>query len=377
MANTSASSARTPGKGSQQDCDPLELRLDPQNPRLRPEERGSSQPELRGIMIERFKAEELAESIIAGGFYAFDPIVAYREKDQVTIREGNRRVATIQLLLEPELAPERHQDRWRELSKQCAPHRASIATVGVTVYPSRDDIDITAYIGFRHVTGVLKWPALEKARFIADLVEGGMSYGEIAKRTGSYPRHVERHCVAYRLVQQALDSGIPGASSMENRFGVLLRALQSSDIVGFLGVSYSGEPDQATQPVPQDHWDNFREFVVWTFGTEDHAAVLSDSRDLTKWGTILQSGRALTYLRNADRPDFARAWFRCGGQEASLAESLYAAADRLQESVPLAGEHKESDDVKEAVQLCASFLVQILRHFPDIRQRYGVSADDD
>jgi ParB-like chromosome segregation protein Spo0J len=92
--------------------------------------------------------------------------------------------------------------------------RATIEQIEVIVYGDRDAADVAAYIGFRHVTGVLKWPSLEKAKYIARLVEDhGWTYERIAERLGSYPRHVERHYVAYRLVRQVSEEEIPGRTN--------------------------------------------------------------------------------------------------------------------------------------------------------------------
>jgi hypothetical protein len=97
---------------------PLDVELDPYNPRLTLEEEGSSQAALLEIMIKRFKIEELAESILASGFNPFDPIVAWSHDDRLTVLEGNRRVAAMQLLLEPQRAPTAYERRWTALSER-------------------------------------------------------------------------------------------------------------------------------------------------------------------------------------------------------------------------------------------------------------------
>ena len=70
---------------------PLDLRLDPFNPRLSRDEEGSGQEKLLEIMLRRFRLEELADSIIAIGFQPFDPIIVTREKGKLVVLEGNRR----------------------------------------------------------------------------------------------------------------------------------------------------------------------------------------------------------------------------------------------------------------------------------------------
>jgi len=352
--------------------------LDPYNPRLTAEEKGASPRELLRILIEKFKIEELAESIIATGYRPFDPLIGFEKNGEITVLEGNRRVAAVKLLLNPELAPEKYLSRWQELSRELSPQfRDQMQELTVTVYPGRDDADVTAYIGFRHVTGVLTWPAYEKAGFIAQMVEGGQTYESIADRLGSYPAHVERHYVAYQLVKQAIEEGIPGAENMSKLFGVLLRALQSANISKFLGVTFPKNPRRSRRPVTAAKLEALTEFVRWTFGTPDHARVMPDSRQLTKWGTILHSPVAVRYLRSARKPDFDRAWFKSGGQSETLVESLHAAADRLEESLPLlTPQHSADPDITEGVRRCSLFTLKILRYFPEVRTTYGIPDTD-
>lgn len=353
--------------------EPLKLELDPRNPRLSTEEEGSAQSQLLKIMIERFKVEELAESIIASGFMDFDPLIGCEHNSKVTILEGNRRLAAVQLLLKPSLAPGRYRGSWEELSKRVSQgHRDRMSRLSVNVCKDRAAADVTAYIGFRHVTGVLQWPALEKASFIARLIGDGWSYNLIAERLGTYPRHVERHYVAYQIVVQASQEGTETRGLRVRSFGVLMRALQADGVREFLGVTYPGNPKKSKEPVPKQKLDNLRLFVEWTFGTEDKSPVVRDSRLLTKWGRILRSPGAVSYLKRTPTPDFDRAYFRSGGQAESLVESLGIAADRLEESVPLIPDHRKNADIEAEVKRCTSFIIQILRHFPGISKRYGL-----
>lgn len=352
---------------------PLDMLMDPNNPRLRREEQGSGQARLLEIMIERFKIEELAESIVTSGFAEFDPIIGCEEDGAVCVLEGNRRLAALKLLLKPDIAPEAGRETWDRLSGRLSEEvRAQIERVNVRVFPDRYLASVKAYIGFRHVTGVLQWPPLEKAAYIADLIETeGWTYAEIANRLGSYPRHVERHYVAHQVVRQALYLEVEGATKMRDSFGVLMRALQAGGVREFIGVEYPSDPSASKQPVPEDKADNLTSFVRWTFGTEDVAPVLRDSRNLTKWGSILSSTEAVGYMRRTAKPEFDRAWLKCGGQAESVSEALYTAADRLEESVPLVSELVDEDEVKGGVRECTRFLAQILRHFPEIGDQYG------
>lgn len=356
---------------------PLEIRLDPNNPRLSAEEEGSDPAQLIKIMIDRFKIEELAESIIQSGYQAFDPVVGFRDNGFVVVKEGNRRVAVLKLLLNPDLAPERNRPRWRELSDAfSAEHRAEIEEIEIQVFDDQADVNLSTYMGFRHVTGILKWPALEKAGFIATLVGEGWDYTRIAKSLGSYPRHMERHYVAFRVVEQAKEFEIPGAEIMSQRFGVLLRALQTPGIRDYIGVDYPDDQAASLEPVPHERQEEFRSFVRWTFGTDEEGPIIKDSRQLSAWGKILASEPALAYLRRSRNPTFDRAWFKSGGQSDSVSDSLFTAADHLEEVVALVSELNEDENVIAGVQACARFFGQILVHFPAIGDEYGFNLPD-
>ena len=283
-------------------------------------------------------------------------------------------MATAKLLLSPALAPEKYREKWQAYSSRLAAHfLPSIQSLAVHVYATREEVSVASYIGYRHVTGVLTWPALEKAKYIASLVERfEWSYEEIAERLGTSRSNVERHYVAFQVVRQAAEWGLPGVDNMEQTFGVLVRALQASGVAEFLGVTYPNDPDKSKHPVQSKHKDNFGRFVEWTFGTEEKKRVLPESRDLTKWGKILKSANAVAYLKRTPEPEFERAWLKSGGREESVAEALFVAADRLEESVPLVVEFKDSKEVQDAVSQCTSFLTQILAHFPGVRKQFGV-----
>lgn len=326
-----------------------ELFLDPLNPRLRKDEENADQATLIEIMLRRFKIEEVAESILAAGWLDQDPLIAVQEDGETRVVEGNRRLTAVKLLLNPSLASSPRLQRWSTLASELdAQAKASIERLRVRVYPSRDDPEVSSYIGFRHVTGVLPWPAMEKASYIARLAGRGASYRELAEKLGSYPSHMIRHHVAFQMVEQAEQWGLAGAREMGDAFGVLLRALQTEGVRAFLDLKSSEEPTGNTRPIAEERRENFTEFILWTFGAKDRARVLPESRELTKWSKILQSPAALSYLRNAQDPNFNRAWARSGGESESVANALWRAAYLLADVVPLIDRHGKDPAVIDA-----------------------------
>ena len=195
------------------------------------------------------------------------------------------------------------------------------------------------------------------------------SYEQIADRIGSYAKHVERHYIAYRMVRQAQASELPGYQYI--KFGVLMRALQTRGVSEFLGVTYPNDPEKSRSPIPRRKTTPFAQFISWAFGTDQTESVLGDSRNLSKFGQILSSPEAIRYLRTASTPRLDRAWQKSGGEHESLLDSLWAAADMLEEAVPTAPDYKDNVDVRSAVEKCVRLTGLILRDFEDIRKKYA------
>lgn len=352
-----------------EEVNPLDVLLDPNNPRLPAMDRGSDQSRLLEIMITRFKVEEVAESIIAEGYVALDPVLVWKEGGNTYVREGNRRIAAVQLLLDPSKAPPRQKEAWDQRSRDAAPVADTFRKIGVKVVPDPATADVLAYIGFRHVSGNLQWPPFEKAEHIARLIEETrLSYRDAARRIGSRADAVERHYVAYRLIEQAKRQGLEGTDKIQ--FGTLMRALNSGGVRRFLGVEYPGDARQSKKPVSANKVKHLGEFVRWTFGTEESAPVLEDSRQLTDWGRILESASALSYMRNTAQPRFSRAFYKCGAEGPSVEEAMATAADRMEEALPHVREHKGDKGLEREVGRCANMMSQILDYFPNVQDEY-------
>jgi len=328
-------------------------------------------------MLEQFSIDEIAESICSAGFLPLDPFIGYQEQNKTYMLEGNRRLATIKLLLQPELTPPRFARAWDAFRGRLRPEcKAAMKKINVLVYKDRRDATVLSYVGFRHVNGVLPWQAEEKAAFIANLLEDKnlrWSYDEVARKIGSKRAYVEKLYVAHRLIEQATDEEVPGTARMRSAFGVLTRALQSPGVVKFLGVEFPNDPKKSSRPCTKPKRD-LEDFVRWTFGTEDVKPVVEDSRDLTKWGQALESQESVRYLRTAKDPRFERAYAKSGGLREGLIDALLAASDYLAEAVPLVRQHKGEEDVQRGVGRCADYLAQILVHFPSIAEQQGLEV---
>ncbi len=105
---------------------PLDVDLDPHNPRLSAGKRGATQPELLKVLVDAFKVEDVAVSIATSGYLPFEALVGFRRGSKVVVREGNRRIAALKVLLK------RISETKRETERQTSHQGLSSGTYRLT-----------------------------------------------------------------------------------------------------------------------------------------------------------------------------------------------------------------------------------------------------
>jgi hypothetical protein len=341
------------------------LRLDSRNPRLKEGMENASQAELLGELAREYELQDLGRSIADNGYFSEEPLVAVKDKSgrTWTIVEGNRRLAALQLLENPSAAPRDLRNQWQDLADN---KTKRVTIVPILEYDYRNEV--TPYLGFRHITGVMQWRPYQKARYISQLVEENeLTFMQIARIIGSRVPTVRGHYIAYTLARQARDQMDVDTTLAEEAFGVLRRSLSDPNIRTFIGLELDKSERELAKPVPRKKAEDVKEFFEWAFGTEDQKPALKDSRDLTKLGTVMASARALDVLRSSNDLDYA--FEISGGEERKLLENLNAASYNLDQALPLSIRHKQSKDVVVALVRCRDTLWEILKNFPSVANR--------
>ena len=158
------------------------LHLDPKNPRLGRETSARAPREIVQYLFDHDKAIEVAKSIAARGYFPNEPLLGIKEGDQITIVEGNRRLAALKALREPGLVEGPYQRQLERLAKQMEDLN-DIVRVPVTVAPSRRSTD--RQIAGRHIgTPVLAWEAENRASFILDKLAEGYTNNQLLDQLG-------------------------------------------------------------------------------------------------------------------------------------------------------------------------------------------------
>ncbi|MDA1013394.1 MAG: hypothetical protein O3A00_02950 [Planctomycetota bacterium] len=347
------------------------LYLDPLNPRLG--RRNVSPTTAQSAILDQMKdwtLDELAISFIENGFWTQEALIVIQEElygqERLVVVEGNRRLAALKFLKDATegRSPSR---RWDEIV-------ASVGKIDPTLFSKvpliradhRDDV--TAFLGFRHVTGIKQWNPAEKAEYIARLIdEKGMSYQEVMRKIGSKTEPVRRNYIAYRVLLQLedLDEEV-SLEHIEEKFSVLFLSLRESGIQRFLNINIRAEPEEAKQPIPEDKFPNLVDFAKWMFGTNTDEPLFTDSRNVGRFATVLGSREAVAYLRSTDDPDFEMAVRKAGADEQELVERVQRATDEIEQTLSRVHLYVNSTELKNVVVRFGKGSLELLKKFPDI-----------
>lgn len=277
------------------------LRPDSSNPRLRHDKRGVIQDDELLVFIEgNFNAIVIAESIARHGFFGSEPLVVCKIDDELVVLEGNRRLTALLGLARPELrkgfsAPL----AWEKLAENASIDLAM--EVPVLVAATREDAD--ALIGFRHISGIDDWKPLQRAQFVAYLVdERGKSFLEVAETVGEDEPTVRQFYRNQSILERARSLGRDDiADKNENRFGTFTAALNRNGIREFLHVRTVRDVREKQSQLADNRIDELSELTSWLFGSEDGQKVIAETRDLSALAEVIRFPAALTELRASRR----------------------------------------------------------------------------
>lgn len=287
------------------------LDLDPQNPRLPEDVQGSTQAEILEYLWENDVLEELIESYLSNGYFESEPLITLPpEGSRRVVVEGNRRLAALIIL--HQLPPA--VDAGIEFAADVPASAAELAELGLTALPvvEADGIeDVASFLGFRHISGMKKWNAEAKARWLfqqverrsADQSSRGVFY-DVGRQVGSNARGVRSSYLAYGLLRFArdelgLDERIVQYVSQE-RFGVWLRLLGTANVLTYIGLSGRATLNYEEVREQIDSADGAKLLEVLTDLTPTKEAgrpILADSRDVTDYSDVLAHEPARSALR--------------------------------------------------------------------------------
>lgn len=349
-----------------------ELSLDPLNPRLG---RNVAGPELRQEdVLDRMNdwtLDELAVSFIESGFWPQEALLVVNEelygKTRLVVVEGNRRLAAL-MYLKRALDGKPASPGWRDIARAGKVPTKLFDRIPYIIVDSRDDV--RAFLGFRHVTGIMEWHPAEKAQYIAHLIEKDkMTYDHVMRKIGSKTPTVRQNYITYRLLLQMEGDRDISVEDVEERFSVLYLSLRTNGVRKYLQIDIEAEPHVALKPVPRSRLDALRHFALWLFGDNKTLPLVRDSRQVDQFGTILESRKAVEYLERSDKPSFDVAFRISGGDEPQLVNLIETAADNIEAALSRAHLHKTSEKLEAAVERVYLGADRLAEIFPAVRVR--------
>ena len=165
------------------------LLLDEKNPRLGTGTTGQTQREIIQYLFDHDKALEIVRSIVTRGYFENEPLLAISERGHYVVVEGNRRLAALKAIKNPELLAGKFLRQVRNLVIDAGIE--AISSVPVTIAPSRRATD--RIIAGRHISNpVLPWQAENRASFILSKLEEGYDNYQIESELGFDKQDIQK-----------------------------------------------------------------------------------------------------------------------------------------------------------------------------------------
>lgn len=341
------------------------LRLDNLNYRLPSEVESDTQIELLMYMEEQFNLLPIARSMSDNGYFDEEPVIIIPKEGETgvfIVVEGNRRLAALKFLTDPELrAKSAHKGIYDELAANA---KENLLRIPAVKYENRNET--VAMLGFRHITGIMKWPSFHKARFIHNFVQNNLdlTFSETARILGDDTSVVRRNYATYRIYLQICDLDVD-TTNLVKEFSIFFTALGRLSFQGFLGVRIRGSTIKGLEkPVPENHLAQLEELVKWIHGSEDVKAIVPESRDLKYLAAVVESSDALTFIRSGGK--LSDAYSLTISEEESVIDSINKASFHIEESLRFLHRHRNNPNISNAISRCAQSLKQALTHFPEV-----------
>lgn len=314
------------------------LKLDRRNPRI-PDQAFSTEEDALEFLVGVGALDELVQSIASSGWIDYEPLIVLADTDEVI--EGNRRLAALRLIADPDHARAMGVPVPSVVHPDAQPEE-------VTAWLVRDRKDARDYIGFKHINGPFKWDSFAKAKYAAEWLADEDDLPAVARRLGDTHKTVERLVNGYKVLRQAEKLGfererVPGRFS----FSHLYTALTRPNYRRFLGL-----PDTTgllpDDPLDREHKDQLLQLMVWLYGQDDTPSVIkSQNPDLKRLAEVLPNRTAVAML--TQRPDLNAAHALVENKAQLFAESVFALSASATKTASLIGFYGGGDEELEEV----------------------------
>jgi hypothetical protein len=335
-----------------------DLLLDPENPRLTVQG-DATQEQLLKMLWRNEALEELAPSL-STRYFTEEPVVVVaskkpKEKGKYVVVEGNRRVATLKLLLRPSERTAIGATAFPQVKDKARVE--ALETVPTVEYATREEI--VPYLGFRHITGVRTWNPYAKARYVAGLVEAGTPLLQIEQAVGDTAKSIKRLYRNYVIYRQLVGTGYK-AKNIDS-FSLLEVMIGQAKIQNYLNMP-RGFPEKKTSTViPNEFLPRLREVASYVFGdsARKEDAVITESRQISKeLAPVIGDDSARTVLQKTR--DLSSALESIGGEVEVLLKKLRSLGRTAKVVLPLLPTHKTDATIRAELRKIRPHLRRVI-----------------
>lgn len=389
------------GKGNRKPLLDININLievDSKNPRLVPyldEPDDASQFDLISVLYENFDTEVVALSLVENGYFDEEPIIVIPnkkpknflfssygddpdsigigikgliERDEInfTVLEGNRRVSAIKLIIDKELRQKLKIDKVYPSSDNDDGIIEDISNIPCIIYENR--AEVSAYLGVRHIAGLLKWEAFAQAAYTSSVITNEIAKGlsisdaikQVQKVVGDRSDKLRKQFITYKLFLEARDNLEFNVRPIINKFSLLTVAYNSASIREYLGVEASSKVNLDSELIIEDKLEKFRNLLTWIYGNIDtnEQPVLTDSRKITNTlSHVVKKEEAVDYLLKYK--DLDGAYDRTNGERDYLLKKLIGASRAMQTSLKFAFKYKNDEELLSQVSELEELIVAL------------------
>jgi hypothetical protein len=277
------------------------LKFDKQNPRI-PNEHFDNEDDVIKFLIEQFDVEELIQSILYSGWIDYEPLIV--DQTSNVVYEGNRRLAALRLIQDPDL---RKRVRYDLPSFEHA-HTPPTA-IRVRFVPNRTAA--RSFMAFKHINGPYKWDAYAKAKYAAEWLAEGESIDTLSRMLGDNFNTVRRLVAGYHVLEQAQHEKVFSLNDRTKKrfaFSHLYTAVSRPAVRDFLGMTEDDGDAISDKPVPGANLDNLERLMSWLYGQEskrEPTVIASQNPNLNQLVRVIEHKDALAILIRNRRLDQA------------------------------------------------------------------------
>lgn len=288
------------------------LEFDIENPRLvRGDSSAPTQDEtIIQTLHEIADLSELINSICSNGYLDIEPLIVMPKNtnpETYTVLEGNRRLATIRLILNPSLSSTCKINIPEGCTQNLATDFDAITAVVV-----QDRLDAEAYIAFKHVNGAFRWDSYAKARFVTDWYKRALaqdkhiSIEDIAKKIGDSNDTIRSFISSMLILDQAEEEGLFKISDKYNRgrfgFSHLYTALGRKEYSKYLDLESGWDKTPSLAPIKTEKQkERFSEILQYFYGSKADKLppiIKSQNPDLKNLGLVIANPIAHAILKD-------------------------------------------------------------------------------